>query len=174
MVNATFEKLFDIPFTFHARPRPIACELRPVWRLHALALILNKCHGGQANMEQLHVMNWATRTDETRRAFIEFLDGRRSPSQMIVRYDPSLNRTVHFAFAEELVTRRELQLSLDVIRNTTSPPYRVSLSKKGRELVKEIQSMDDCFVELKQFLDTIPKKVTQKQIEMLFSWGVQL
>ena len=171
MANATFEDIFDAPFTYHARPRPIACELRPVWRLHVLVLILEKCRGGQANMEQLHVLNWAAWTRESRQDFLAFLSGKRTPSQIIVRYDPSLNRAVHFAFAEDLVTRRELQLSLNGERNGSSPPYRVLLTKKGRELLKQIHSMDDCFTGLKQFLDAIPQKVSQKQIEMLFSWG---
>ena len=170
MANATFEDLFDAPFTFHLRPRPLACELRPVWRLHMLMLILEQCWGGQASMEQLHVLNWAARTRDSQRAFLEFLTGRRSPSQVIVRYDPSLNRAVHFAFAEGLVMRREIQQALDGEIGTASPPYRVLVSPKGRELLKSIHSMDDCFVDLKQFLAAIPEKVTQKQVDMLFSW----
>ena len=122
-------------------------------------------------MEQLHVLNWAARTRESRQDFLAFLSGKRTPSQIIVRYDPSLNRAVHFAFAEDLVTRRELQLSLNGERNGSSPPYRVLLTKKGRELLKQIHSMDDCFTGLKQCLDALPENVRQKQIEMLFSWG---
>ncbi len=148
MSNATFEDVFDAPFTFHLRPRPIACDLRPVWRLHALLLLLEQCRGGQANIEQLHVLNWATRTRETRTAFLDFLLGKRAPSQIIVRYDPSLNRAVHFAFAEGLATRREIQLSLSGEHNTSSPPYRVILSQKGRDLLKCIHSWDDCFTDL--------------------------
>ena len=131
MTNATFEDLFDVPFTFHLRPRPLACELRPVWRLHMLMLILEQCWGGQASLEQLHVLNWAARTRESRLAFLEFLAARRSPSQVIVRYDPSLNRAVHFAFAEGLVMRREVQQTLDGENGKASPPYRILLSPKS-------------------------------------------
>ena len=170
MANATFEDLFEVPFTFTVRPRPIACELRPVWRLHVLMLILDQCWGGQASMEQLHVLNWAARTRESRQAFLEFLAGRRTPSQIIVRYDPSLNRAVHFAFAEELVVRREVQRTLNGGTAGNSPPYRVIIAPKGRKILDQIQDMEDCFVDLKQFLSAIPQKVTQRQVEMLFSW----
>ncbi len=170
MTNHTFDDLFDAPFTFHLRPRPLACELRPVWRLHTLVLILGQCWGGQASLEQLHVLNWAARTRESRLAFLDFLASRRSPSDVIVRYDPSLNRAVHFAFAEELIIRREVQPTLDGENAAASPPYRIHLSPKGRELLKSIHAMDDCFEDLKQFLAAIPEKVTQKQVDMLFSW----
>ncbi len=67
--------------------------------------------------------------------------------------------------------RREIQQTLDGENGTASPPYRILLSPKGRELLKRIHAMDDCFVDLKQFLAAIPVKVTQKQVDMLFSWG---
>lgn len=171
MTDPTIEKVLDAPFTFTARPRPISCELRPVWRLHVLMLLLDQCWGAQASLEQLHVLNWAARTPDTRNAFLDFLFGKRTPSQIVVRYDPSLNRAVHFAFAEGLIRRREVQQSLNEHVNVGSPPYRIIMANKGRELLKHIGETDDCFVEIKRFLDSIPQKVTQKQIEMLFTWG---
>lgn len=174
MANATLEQLFDAPFTFQRRPRAVPCDLRPVWRLHALLLILEKCWGGQASLEQLHVLNWASRTDETRRAFLDFIKGKRTPSQVIVRYDPSLNRAVHFAFAEGLVVRHEIQQTLTGDSNGPTPPYRIILSEKGRTVLQQIHQMDDCFVVLKRFLASIPHKVSQTQVQMLFSWGATL
>lgn len=171
MANATMEKVLDSPFTFNARSRPISCELRPVWRLHVLMLLLDQCRGSQASLEQLHVLNWAARTPETRAAFLEFLKGKRTPSQIVVRYDPSLNRAVHFAFAEGLVRRREVQQTLDGQSNAGSPPYRIVIANKGKELLKQIYQMDDCFSDIKRFVAAIPQKVTQRQIEMLFTWG---
>ncbi len=68
-----------------------------------------------------------------------------------------LNRAVHFAFAEELIIRREVQPTLDGENAAASPPYRIHLSPKGRELLKSIHAMDDCFEDLKQFLAAIPE-----------------
>ena len=167
MANVIAEEVFDVPFTFTPRARPISCELRPVWRIHALLLILDQCWGSQASMEQLHVLNWATRNRESRSAFLDFLKGKRTPSQTIVRHDPSLNRAVHFAFAEGLVERRESSGE----SSSASPPYRVILSKKGRDLLKELHSMEDCYSCLKRFLSSLPHKVTRQEIESLFSWG---
>ena len=67
--------------------------------------------------------------------------------------------------------RREIQRTLDGEGNGSSPPYRVLIAPKGRKLLNNIREMDDCFIELKQFLSAIPQKVTQRQVEMLFSWG---
>lgn len=168
--NSTFEQLLDVPFTFHERRAPISCKIRPAWRIYTLLMILDKCHGGKANLIQLHVLNWAIRTRETRRAFHEFLNGERSPSQTIVRHDPSLNRAVHFAFAEKLVTRQEVQQTIEG-QSSKVPPYRVVLSDKGRRFVKRLKALDGCFETQKQFLDSIPGKIAQKDVNMLFSWG---
>ena len=171
MPDTSLEQSVDVPFTFRVRPTATPCEIRPVWRLHCLTLLLDKCWGAQATLEQLHVLNWAIRTDDTRSRFLQFLRGERSPTSVIVRYDPSLNRAVHFAYAEGIVIRRADQLPLVREPDNGVPPYRLVLSSKGKELQKVLRRRDDCFIVEKEFLDSIPHKITQKQIEMLFTWG---
>lgn len=173
MSQTTLDKVLDVPFTFRRRPRGLPCALRPAWRLHVLVLILDQCRAEKASLEQLHVLNWAIRSEETRRLFLQFIKGKRAPSQIIVRYDPSLSRAIDFAFAEKVITRHEQQLSLlkegDTEKN--APPYRIRLSARGRALVQEIKAMEDIFVVEKQFLKAIGKKVTQQQVESLFTWS---
>jgi len=169
MATETIEDVFQQPFTFTARPRSIPCDLRLVWRLHSLVLLLDACRGQKASHQQLHVLNWASRNEESRRSFIDFLNGNRTPNQIIVRYDPSLNRAVHFAFAEGVIERQAAQ-DPDRDAERTVPPYRILLTEKGRALLAQTQDMDDCFTTLKQFLIELPGKIGQKQIELLFSW----
>ena len=88
---------------------------------------------------------------------------------MIVRYDPSLNRAVEFALAEGLVQRSE-QPQFDSTSESSPAPYRIALTAKGRQLVQELLKEDDCLQTEKEFLKEIGRKVTQKQVQSLFTW----
>jgi len=169
----TLDEAFDVPFTFRRRPRSLPCSMRPGWRLHVLVLMLNQCRGGRASLEQLHVLNWAIRTEETRGLFLQFQQGARTPNQVIVRYDPSLSRTIDFALAEKLVVRQEQQKEIfdEEERPKKAPPYRVILAERGIRLLQQIQGMDDAFCAEKSFLKAIGKKVTQEQVSALFTWS---
>jgi hypothetical protein len=171
MSSTVLEDTIDVPFTFRQRPTPLPCDLRPAWRLHLLVLIVDRCWGGKATLEQLHVLNWASRTEETRAAFLQFIRGRRAPNQIIVRYDPSLSRAAQLALAEGIVVRFERQLTLAMNSEPSSTPYRLALTEKGRRLVREIAGMKDCFIEEKRFFDAIRRKVTQTEVEALFNWS---
>jgi hypothetical protein len=168
---SSLEEVLDVPFTFRSRPTPQPCDIRPVWRMHVLVLLLNQCRGAKAGFEQLHVLNWAVRTDESRTAFLRFIKGEKAPNEIIVRYDPSLNRAVRFAFAEGLVVHHESEPSLIEDSERRATAYRVILTAKGHKLVREINEMEDCFITEKQFLTEIGSKVSQKQVKSLFTWS---
>ncbi len=173
MPETSLDDVLDVPFTFRLRPRALPCSMRPGWRLHVLVLILNQCRGARASIEQLHVLNWAIRTDETRQHFLQFLEGKRAPNQVIVRYDPSLSRAIDFAFAEKIVSRQEIKVeSVEVTKNTKkSLPYRVILAERGNRLLQQIQEADEAFTVEKAFLNSLGKKVTQEQVSALFTWN---
>jgi hypothetical protein len=171
MHETDLERVLDVPFTFKRRPVPLPGDMRPVWRLHVLVLLLEQCWGGKATHQQLHVLNWAIRTEETRAAFLQFVHGHRSPNQIIVRYDPSLNRSVDFAFAEGIATHHEEGPDLLGEESSRSRTYRIMLTKKGRDLLAVIRDMKECLVVEKEFLSAVGKKVTQQQVESVFTWS---
>ena len=135
MLDTDLERALDVPFTFKRRPVPLPGDMRPVWRLHVLVLLLDQCWGGKATHQQLHVLNWAIRTEETRAAFLQFVHGHRAPNQTIVRYDPSLNRAVDFAFAEGIAARHEDGPDLLGEEPSRARTYRITLTQKGRDLL---------------------------------------
>lgn len=171
MPDSVIEAALNVPVTFMRQPGPLPCDLRPVWRLHVLVLMLDQCWGGKATHQQLHVLDWAIRTEETRAAFLQFIRGERAPNQIIVRYDPSLNRAVDFAFGEGLATRHEETPAFVELAPRGHGSYRVILTKKGRDLVRSIRDAKECFQVEKGFLDSIGRKITQQQVESLFTWG---
>lgn len=56
---------FDIPFSFYERPTPLQPQLRVVWGLATLVLILEICSRSQrSSTSRLHLLNWAVRNNE--------------------------------------------------------------------------------------------------------------
>lgn len=149
--------LVDIHFGFSRRPSPLAADLRAEWRLAVIALILKKCWGERATLRQLHVLNWAVRTARSRDAFIKMLNRDRRLDDPLVRFEPSLNRAIGLALAENLLLRDA---------NGT-----VRLTEKGNRLSEEIMSASSCLEAEKEFLSRITGKVTQRQIDHLLSWN---
>jgi hypothetical protein len=178
----TLNELLDVPFTLKPRCVSISADLRPTRRIAVLVLLLHQCRGRRANIEQLHVMNWAIRTAESRRFFLEHIQGHRAPDEAVVRYDPSLSRLIALALAEGLVDRvaapedEQKELPAGDARNAESKPrsnpYRISLSAKGMTLAEELQKQEDCLVEEREFLSEIGFKVTQDQIHALLYWDI--
>jgi hypothetical protein len=182
MSELSLDDLFDVPFTLRQRPLAVAADLRIARRLALLVMILEHCRGGRANLEQLHVLNWAIRNEQTRTDFLDFLDGRRSPDRAIVSYDPSLSRLIAFALAEKFVERNEraqqqqlpgLTPSKLPTDSTAGVDYRVKLSERGKAFSAELAKEKETLVAEREFLKRIGKKVTQQQIHDLLFWGLR-
>lgn len=168
-------ELLDVPFKLKPRVVAISAELRPVRRLAILVLLLYQCRGKRANIEQLHVLNWAIKSSKSRTAFLDLLQGQENPDESLVRYDPSLSRVIAIALAEGLLDRpasEEAQHSLPPLRDVKEPqvrarPYRVILSEKGRVLAEQLHKETESLVEERQFLNDIGLKISQEHVHSL-------
>jgi hypothetical protein len=79
--------------------------------------------------------------------------GERQPEDLIVRYDPSLSRTVGLAEKLSFVRRNNNQT--------------ISLAAQGLSLASEIMRQDELLVIEKNFLNLFPTKITQAYIRDL-------
>jgi hypothetical protein len=140
----------EIGFTFVRRPSPVPAALRPEWRIALLVLSLRQCWGNRATRRQLHVLNWGIRTPEARATFLRVIAGAVAPDEAIVRFDPVVDRALHFASGEGLVT-----VSGEL----------VILTEKGETFVKQLLRDKECMVDEKTFLAAIGRKLTQVQVE---------
>lgn len=156
----------DAPFTLKPRSHAVPGDLRIMRRVSLLTLLLNTCFGSRASLEQLHVLNWAARSKESREAFLSFLSGAIPPDQAIVRYDPALSRALDFARYEGLIQDRE-QPGEAAQSSQKSAGYRIALTEKGHQIATMLKE-DDYLVDEQLFLDSIGRKVTQTMIEALF------
>lgn len=145
---------FYAPFTFRKRPVSLPGDLRPDWRMAILVLILRRCcHQGQSSLRRLHVLNWAIRSSHSREEFLRRLDGASDPDEVLVRYEPALNRAIDLARGLGFITR--------VSGN------RVRLTLLGSQLAEQIDELDDVLVEERQFVNRIRGRVTEAVIQKL-------
>jgi hypothetical protein len=139
-----------VPFRFERRPLPLPPDMRPWWRVVVLTLILEKCHGSRADIEQLHVLNEALRSREGSSAFLRALSGDQDANDPLVRYDVSLTRAIDLAVGLGLAEWRH--------------GARLHLSTRGREFVTSIESHEGLFRDVKSVLREIPGKVSSALI----------
>jgi len=161
----------EASIVLHARNQPFPGQFRTVRRLALLTLILEACRGQQASLAQLHVLNWAIRTPESRQAFLAFMKGDVTPDEAIVRFDPTLSRAVQYAVEEQIVTDREsIQGTLDGKSESKVGLYRITLAEKGRALAEAVKNAG-VLVDERIFLESLNKKVTQTMVDDLLRWG---
>ncbi|MBW8782713.1 MAG: hypothetical protein JF599_12630 [Verrucomicrobia bacterium] len=144
----TLKPLFSSAFLFRDQPVSVPADLRPIWRLSLLMLLLNRCcKQGKASLQKLHVLNWALRTPESRQAMLEALDGLVKPDSALVRFDPALNKTLDLARGEDLVEQLD------------GPRYQITA--KGLAIAEELAKDQTAFQVEQNFLETIGSRLTE-------------
>src|SRR5271165_2178648 len=102
--NPTRNAILDGPFSFAARPEPIAGDLRMSWGIAVLLLGLLNSRGKKANFQKLQFLAHAVRVSEGREDVRRLLSGQLRPSEVSVRIEPWLNRAVALAHSLKVVS----------------------------------------------------------------------
>ncbi len=145
----------DTPFVFNKRPESIPGDLRPLWRIGLLLLMLYVAsRGKKSSFGRLHVLNWALRSDEGRDALLGMLEGRLVPGTIVVRIEPSLNRAVDFAHGEGLLKK----VGGD----------RIELTSTGEAEAKRLLKQGELFVSEREYLEQVGKKLTETLVTKIF------
>ena len=151
MPPSFLDALLDGPFELTSRPEPVPGDLRMAWGIALVILILGRSRGKRASLQKLHFMAHSARTKETREDVRRLFAGDSSPSDLIVRVEPWLNRAIAFATASGLIT-------LEHGRS-------VKLTDGGIKTLERILSADSVMTEEKTFLDAISPRATESAIE---------
>ncbi|MEO7099189.1 MAG: hypothetical protein ABI162_07485 [Luteolibacter sp.] len=143
-------------FTFRERPEPLHHSLRADYRIATLLLMLRICgRGGRSGLVKLHVLNWASRKHDSRRALLDRLAGRFDYFDIPLRFDPAFNRAVDLARGEGLVERDQSQA--------------ISLTPSGQDCVNEILSNADCLEREKGFFGLVGKRLTDAKVNEMIN-----
>lgn len=165
--------LLTVPFVFRERPSALPADYRPSRRVALLLLVVNQCHGKRATLEQLHVLDWACRSAQSRELFLSCLKRGRGPDLPCVRFDPTLNRAIEWACGDGLLgaTNRLTQRSGGA--SATLGDYRVWLASRGEQAVEVLESIPDCLVNEKYLLESTGKKFTQEFVQPFLRWELR-
>jgi hypothetical protein len=124
-----------------------------------LLLLLRSCISEKASLEKLHVLNWAIRTPKSRCRFLAYVKGEGNPDDVVIRFEPELNRAIDFTRGAGLVE----------IKNGN----RVKLTDHGSSIAQQIDRSGDCMAEERKFLEGVKPFVLEKHIKALLNWEVR-
>lgn len=145
--------ILNVPFSFVERKQHVPVSYLPEFRLAELLLVLSKCcRANKSSIMKLHIFNWALRDKENRVKFMRYMSEQLRPQDIIMRYDPSLNRTIDIALGEFLIERIQ--------------GNKVQLTNKGRKVVADLERVK-CLKEEKKFCNEIGKKLTDTKVKQL-------
>jgi hypothetical protein len=140
------------PFLFRDRPTSAPSDLRPVWRVPVIVLLISHCRGKKATHEQLHILNWAVRSTSSAKLLGEYLAGEIPPDRAIVRMEPALDRAAALA--------RGFGLAAWKGRYWT-------LTHNGRKLLETLRADESLLAREKGLLGGLSKPLTQTAVAAL-------
>lgn len=150
----------DIPFSFQSRPVPVQPQVRVVWGLSILVLILYlSSRGKKSSIARLHLLNWALRNSDNAEKLLSVI---RSESRSLlspISFEPGFNQAITYAISESLVKRNK--------------SGKIFLTEKGVVLAKEVISNDDCLQHERNFLVKIKNSATESLANSLFKGILQ-
>ncbi len=95
---------FNVPFVFRDQPTAIKGDLRPLWRMCLVVLLMRKCcRSNRTSHAKLHVLNWAMLDEDNRAKLLNLTKSASDPTDILVRIEPFLNVAVNYAQGEGLI-----------------------------------------------------------------------
>lgn len=141
-------------WTFNDRPSPLPAELRPVWRISVILLVLRMSRAKSASLLKLHFATWALRDRALGEDLIRSLETDDLADAPLPRIDPALNRAVDLAMAEGLME--------------IAGKKSLKLSEKGLSLSNELDNLSDCLVQEKELLSQLAPYLAESAVDQLF------
>lgn len=137
---------------FSRKRVPISPELRPMYRISQIILILHLSSTRQtASLLKLQLFNWCLQNEGRYERLLKLKETSNFP---IIRFDPFLNRALNYGVA----------MGVFSFNDKTG---KFSLTEKGEALAQNILK-EDVFIEEKKFLKAIKKSLSDAYILQLF------
>jgi predicted transcriptional regulator len=151
ILNETPEKM-----TFISSGSPVEPELRPVWRISLIIIILkNLCRGSSASLKKIQVLYSILSSSDKRDAYSKHSIN----AELNIRFDPLLDRAISIGLGEGL-------LELDEAKS-------IRLTRKGNQFSEKIYANKNIFELEKEFIESYTKsEFTDKNIDKLLYKGI--
>lgn len=149
--------ILSTPILFRRRPLSLPEDLRPVWRIGLIVLLLKSCcRNGKSSRARLHVLSWGVRNQQSNLDLVAAIKGKLNLSSLIIRFDPFLDRALDFAIGEGFVQ--------------IDGGKAILLSSKGKQMAEEILNSEGVFLVEKNLIQGIQYQVTEELVKKMFDW----
>lgn len=150
----TLEFPFDSinEFTFEPKPQPVPGNLRPVYRIALIVLVLKiNCHRNTASLLKLQFFNWILKNPSLQETIRENLSEKSAFSLKLIHVDPMVNLALKYAFADGLLVV------------TSSSKYK--LTEKGSDFAEQIINAEDPLLsDERELLLHIGRKISEVKL----------
>jgi hypothetical protein len=156
--------IFDTPpknrMTFNYLGTAIDPELRPLWRISLIALILLKlCIGNKANSKKIQALYSLMASEKKRHAYYSNFSNSGSTLRINIRFDPLVDRAVDIGLGETVFL-------LDDAKS-------IKLTDKGLAFARKIDKDTDVFIIEKAFISHFNKShFNENVINLLINGGL--
>lgn len=153
----------DASFVFSERPKPCAGDMRISWRISVTLLALLHSRGKKASFAKLHVLNDALRSQASRDKLEAILEEKLPAYTWRLRVEPAFTRALDFLVGEGFA-------DWSFSSNRTA----LTLTEKGIQVAKEIDSIGDVLVDERCFLKGMASKITEGFVQNMLLVGKRL
>lgn len=141
--------------SFTERELPLYVNYRPMYKVSQVLLILYfNGYAGKASLLKLHLFSWALKSNDNLNLLKVFVTSNYQNKLEFFGIESTLNRALNLAYAEKLV-------------DFDKGNYKIS--EKGRQFVEQINEDESLFLDEKQILKFIGKKIPEKIIDGLIN-----
>lgn len=139
--------------SFTERKTPLYPSYRPMYKVAQILLILHyNGYAGKASLLKLHLFSWAMKSYENIDSLIEFVTSNYEQKLHFFGIESTLNRALNLAYAEKLI-------------DLENGSYK--LLEKGKQFAEKLIEDETIFVNEKQTLQLVGKKIPERIINNL-------
>ncbi len=150
------EKFAYSSIIFDSKPAAVPFNYRLSYKIGQLCLIISSTTRGGMSLYKIHMLSIAMFSEEEKQKLFAFCN--LGDPFFVVRFDPSVNRTILFAIFDGLIMQQNNGL--------------FKLTDKGKSLTSLIKGDPNVFITEKQFLQDISYILTETKIKDLKTkWG---
>jgi len=141
--------------SFTEREMPLYVNYRPMYKVSQILLILYyNGYAGKASLLKLHLFSWALKSYKNLNILKDFVTSNYQNKLQFFGIESTLNRALNLAYAEKLV-------------DFDKGNYK--LLDKGKKFAEKINHDESLFVDEKQVLKLIGKRIPEKIINGLIN-----
>jgi hypothetical protein len=146
-----------VPFIFRQRPVSLPADLRPLWRIGLIVLLLRKCcRQGRTSLTRLHVLSWGFISPKGRSQLLAAAAGTLSPDSLVIRFEPFLLQAVDYGVGEGLIRR--------------DGGGTIELAEAGMRLAEELEVNQSAFAPEKAVMASLRTKISEDLVKRMFGW----